>query len=143
MHEISRFRALPVERRRRLFSTVGLLVACRVTLAVGSTGQAQRLLERLAPTRGAESTSPGDIAWAVETATTLLPGTGTCLPAALVATRLLAAHGHEATLHLGVAPTADGIDAHAWVEHDGDVLVGDLPDLARFHPLPDAALAPP
>ena len=45
-------------------------------------------------------------------------------------------HGIEAQLRIGAKQSVnEGFGAHAWLEHDGEVLVGNLPDLdgyARF-----------
>jgi hypothetical protein len=50
---------------------------------------------------------------------------------------MLARNGHPAALRIGVAKDGDGtLEAHAWVETGGSVIVGHLRDLARFAPLP-------
>ncbi|MET0341616.1 MAG: lasso peptide biosynthesis B2 protein [Polyangiales bacterium] len=50
---------------------------------------------------------------------------------------MLARHGHPSQIHVGVSRDAHGkIDAHAWVVCEGRIVVGDLPDLSRFVPLP-------
>lgn len=78
------------------------------------------------------------IAQAVERAARVLPGTSTCLARALVAQRLLQQAGLVAELRIGVArdDSAAGLAAHAWVVHDGRVLVGDQPQLERYDELP-------
>jgi hypothetical protein len=44
--------------------------------------------------------------------------------------------GHFARLRIGVAKdTAQGLRAHAWVEHEGKLLIGGSEQLSRFHPL--------
>src|SRR5882762_9274769 len=76
------------------------------------------------------------IVWAVATAQRIVPRT-TCLPQALVAHALLARHGYAAELRIGVLkPGLDRLLAHAWVECDGRVVVGDLSDLSRYTSLP-------
>jgi hypothetical protein len=46
-------------------------------------------------------------------------------------------YGHEPTHRLGVdKDSEDGVKAHSWLEYDGEILVGDLPDLDRYEPLP-------
>jgi hypothetical protein len=111
---------------------------------------------------------PTDVAWAVRTAGRHLPGTYACLVQALATRALLTAHGHESHLRIGVrmrggstaagtgpqsgwdAPPeqdvpsgdANGFGAHAWVvAPDGTVLVGGLPDLDSFRPIPLDSLA--
>lgn len=52
----------------------------------------------------------------------------TCLPQALAAESLLTRGGIAADLQIGVMKTPAGkLLAHAWVESDGRIIVGDLP----------------
>jgi hypothetical protein len=46
------------------------------------------------------------------------PG-ASCLPVAVTTEWLLGREGLAAELRLGVCPTPDGIEAHAWIEHAG------------------------
>jgi hypothetical protein len=69
-------------------------------------------------------------------ASNALPVETTCLPRALAAGSLLARYGYDSTLRIGVARDDGEFAAHAWVERDGVVTIGDLPDLGRFVPLP-------
>jgi hypothetical protein len=64
------------------------------------------------------------IVWAVRTASRSMPGT-TCLSSALALQRLLSAQGCVSQLHIGVAREAEQIAAHAWVLHEGRVLIGE------------------
>ena len=77
------------------------------------------------------------LAWAVNATTRLIPRS-TCLVRALAAQRLLARHGYPSTLHLGVARSPDGLDAHAWLECQGATLIGAAPP-GRYTPLPTPA----
>jgi hypothetical protein len=73
------------------------------------TGHGRRALDR--------------IIWAGGVAARWVPGT-TCLSSALALQRLLSTNGHGSELHIGVAQ--DGaFAAHAWVEQDGRVLIGE------------------
>jgi hypothetical protein len=48
-----------------------------------------------------------------------------CLTQALVLQYLLLRHGDEATeLHIGVTKEKEGLQAHAWIERNGTVLIG-------------------
>ena len=50
---------------------------------------------------------------------------------------LLGWRGHPTHLRIGVAHSATGqLQAHAWIESEGKIVVGDLADLARYRPLP-------
>ena len=141
MNGVRRFLALSPLRRRLLLETVALVLVCRLGLALASVGTTARLLGPAVPVLSRlhprSSASLADLTWAVETAETLAGGTGTCLEAALVGDRLLDAHGYDSTLRIGVAKDERGtFEAHAWLERDDRVVVGDLADLSRFQPLP-------
>lgn len=74
------------------------------------------------------------IAWLVETAGRYCPTGTSCLKEALVLSRLLARRGIPATLRIGVGRHADVFAAHAWLEHDGRVILGNR-DLGSYTPL--------
>jgi Transglutaminase-like superfamily len=74
------------------------------------------------------------IAWAVTSAARYVPA-ATCLTQALAAKVLLTVAGREARLTIGVEKDGNRLRAHAWVEGNGRVIVGDH-DLSRFTVLP-------
>jgi hypothetical protein len=82
-------------------------------------------------------TVTGDqIRWAMHHAQRVVPK-ATCLPQAVAAEALLTRGGLPAHLQIGVKKTSDGkITAHAWVESDGRIVVGDLRDLDAYTRLP-------
>lgn len=86
-----------------------------------------------------ERTLAGDpraLAWAVRAAARRVPR-ASCLTQSLALEALLAQAGHRSTLRIGVARKNDGtFEAHAWVESEGRVLIGRIPNLQRFAPLP-------
>ena len=59
----------------------------------------------------------------------------TCLAQALAGQRLLAAHGHPSRLRIGVRKDGARLGAHAWLEHQGVVIVGQVSNLTDYHPL--------
>jgi hypothetical protein len=84
---------------------------------------------------------PDTLAWAVRAAARRVPS-ASCLTQALALQTLLGEVGIGADLRIGVARDPDGaFRAHAWLEHDGRVVIGHLPDLERYAVLP--AGAPP
>lgn len=62
-----------------------------------------------------------------------------CLTQAIATRSMLARRDIASTLRIGVAKS-DGasLQAHAWVESGGDVVIGGRPDLARYALLPSA-----
>lgn len=73
------------------------------------------------------------IAGSVRLASRYAPA-ATCLAQALVTVTLLEEAGFPATLRIGVAKSTEGkLEAHAWVESNGQVVVGGTDaDLERF-----------
>lgn len=70
--------------------------------------------------------------WAVKAVSHRVPG-ATCLTQALAAQKLLALQRIPVELCIGVAKSVNGIlEAHAWLERDGKVLIGRSPDFQRF-----------
>mgnify|MGYP006283364795 CR=1 FL=1 len=101
-------------------------------------------LRRLVRWTGRRATRPGAadrptvgrVAWAVHTAGRHLFPARPCLPQALAARLLLSGLGVATDLRIGVQkPEADALRAHAWVEVDGEVLVGGTDAPAEYHTL--------
>lgn len=120
-----------------------LLAQIRVALWVHPFKRVQR---RYAP-RGDGTASVGDharsaaeakaVGIAVRRSSRLVPA-ATCLPQALTTRVMLERRGVPNELLIGVAKSdAGALEAHAWVTVDDMVVVGDLPDLARFHRMPE------
>jgi hypothetical protein len=137
MPPVRRFLALPRARRLLLLRTAALLLTVRLALWILPFRTVRRLLLRHGAGRPkAPPASVADIVWSVRVARRVVPR-ATCLPQALTAKTLLARSGHAADLRIGVARDRSGdLEAHAWVETGGTVIVGYLYDLARFAPLP-------
>ena len=88
------------------------------------------------PPRLAADHEPADLAWAVRAAARRVPKAA-CLTQALALESLLADAGIRAEVRIGVARRADGsFEAHAWLEHDGRILIGGVPDMERFSVMP-------
>lgn len=78
------------------------------------------------------------IVWSVNSVSNYIPGMKCkCLARALSTQVLMKRYGHAPKLQMGIAKTGEGkLEAHAWVEFQGIVIIGNLPDLSRFLPLP-------
>jgi hypothetical protein len=77
------------------------------------------------------------IIWAVEISSRWMPGGAKCLARALTTQVLLNQCGYTPNLRIGVAKSVNGtLEAHAWIEYQGHVVMGNLRDLSRFIPLP-------
>jgi Transglutaminase-like superfamily len=133
---LARFRSLPASDRTLFALALLTIASVRVGLWLTSFGRLRRFVERIAMPAGSPDPTPGEadrIGWAVDSAARFVPN-ATCLPQALAAEAILLRRGHPAVVRLGVTRNADGVEAHAWVESYGRVIVGGG-DLDRFEPL--------
>jgi hypothetical protein len=62
------------------------------------------------------------VAWAVELVSRYVPAT--CLSRALAAQVLLARRGYPVLLHFGAVKEGERFLAHAWLESEGQVVIG-------------------
>jgi hypothetical protein len=88
-------------------------------------------LGRMARVR-TRTTSVSEVIWAVGAAGRRITGT-TCLIEALAADTMLRRRGHQPLLRIGVRQGEHSLlDAHAWVECDGQVVMGEVPQLTDY-----------
>ncbi len=74
-------------------------------------------------------------AWAVNTAAVVLPFELLCLPRAL-ATKYLLRNVPALTLEIGIEINpSKAFEAHAWVEKNGSVIIGDWPETVSYRRL--------
>ena len=82
--------------------------------------------------------SAGRVAWAVNAVARRLPVRTSCLVDAIAADAMLRRRGFASAFRVGVRrPDRRPLDAHAWVECEGEVVVGGVDELAAY-----AILAP-
>jgi hypothetical protein len=150
----SLLRLAPADRRL-LIETALLLAAIRLGLSLLSFRTVLNLLTAILRKPKLETRSPeletfrsqstqqlssNRIVWAVELASRHVPATSNCLIRALATNALLARQHYPARLHIGVAKGTDNkLQAHAWVESDGKVVIGGS-ELGEFVPLSEANL---
>ncbi len=134
-----RFICLSGEKRKVVISAWFLLVGIRLGLLLLPFQNLTRLLEAVYG-RGSNQSKGGDnrvdrVLWAVETASRYVPRT-TCLSRALAAQALLGQIGYPTSLRIGVKRgEQNALHTHAWLEAEGNVLIGRLPDLCCYKPL--------
>ena len=135
LEALRKFARLAPRDRAVLTRTVVTLALSRVVTWVLPFPLGRRLL--VGKRRSDRQTVTGDqIRWAMHHAQRIVPK-ATCLPQAVAAEALLTRGGLPAHLQIGVKKTSDGkIAAHAWVESDGRIVVGDLRDLDAYTRLP-------
>lgn len=75
------------------------------------------------------------VTWAVSATARRLPVNATCLVEALAAEAMLRRRGCACDLRLGVLPPGRGLKpltAHAWIEHEGVVMLGHVENLSDY-----------
>ncbi len=139
MGTLRSFLARPRSDKTLLFCALGWLGAVRASLSLLRFRRTRRWLQRIGSgARGAASDPEldlGRVRWAISAASRLLPGTR-CLAQALAGQVLLARRGVPTSLRIGVERSSEAMSAHAWLEQDGRVVLGEArPD--EFTPLSD------
>lgn len=133
---LRKFARLPAHDRAVLARAVFTLGAARLATWFLPFEVGRRLLvgRRQVATRAITS---DQVRWAMLHAQRVIPQ-ATCLPQALAAEALLTRGGLPAQLQIGVRKTSAGtLAAHAWVESDGRIVVGDLgAELGSYTRLP-------
>jgi hypothetical protein len=136
VRRIPRFLAMPASERWLLLRCVAIVAVIRVALWIAPFRVLLRVVDRGSrPVRGARSADEAaHIAEGVEIAGRLIPD-ATCLTQALAALLLMRRRGLDAELRLGVRRDGAGsVEAHAWIESAGRVLVG-AREARAFSPL--------
>ena len=140
MKQIRKFLSLSSADRSLLLKSAFLLGVITLGLELRSFQTMQRFSmgksQKTARVRHADRSVANRIAWAVRVASRYVPA-ATCLSQALAARMLLKQRGCPARLQIGVAKGERGqLEAHAWVESEGRIVVGNSRDLSRYTPLP-------
>ena len=124
-------------RRRRAWDWMCLGEAALLYLFVAaalrtmSYPRVQRSLEQLARFRSRGRSSVSDVTWAISAVGKRF-GRPTCLAEAAVAYTMLRRRGFEPRLRIGVRRGESVLEAHAWVECDGTVVMGELPEMTGY-----------
>jgi hypothetical protein len=139
---VARFLNLPHAKQMLLIQVVALLGAIRLGVWLVPFGTIRRVLGRIAR-RGSlnssaeeEATAIARVVQAVETAGRHCPAIATCLTQALAAHVLIGRAGYQSDLRIGITRDDRGkFVAHAWLENNGKVLIGDI-GLSNYAPMP-------
>jgi len=133
---------LPPAERRLVIFLLPMLLTIHLGLKIFPVRVIAQFLERAAapfPTsRRSPPLSRERLAWAVRVVAGRILVDGSCLAQALAARLLLRRYGYPASLHIGVAkPEGGRLKAHAWVESEGQVVIGGPEtELDGYAPLP-------
>lgn len=142
---LKRYRDLTPDERRAVTRAGLLIAALQTALRVLPFQRVMEGVYRVAgPSPSAGATLRGhshfdrDLAvWAVEAAGRRLLSRNPCLPKALAILILFRRGGEPAELRLGVNREPDGpVQAHAWVESEGQVVIGGDVPIQTYTKLP-------
>jgi len=128
---------LPIGEQVILLQAWGLFLLVDVVLRMLTFKRLPALWQKLAlrtPAHSQPSLSLPRFVWLVEVASCYVPVRATCLKTALVLAWILGRRGVATTLRLGVSRQDGWLTAHAWLERDGQVILGAL-DGDTYEPL--------
>lgn len=125
---------LPDAERQLLLRALALLWLCRLALWLVPFRLLTRWVDRGRVSPAPTGTGARQIAHALKTASRFVPR-ATCLVAALAGARLFAERGQRVRVVIGARKRAEGLEAHAWLESGGQVVLGNVTDLHSYHPL--------
>ncbi len=132
MTRLGRFLRLPPADRRLLAEAAVVLAVTRLGLWLVPTWRLRRAMVRASRRVRSEASTSHSCAqragWAVTRASMYIPR-ATCLPQALAVLFLLERRGYSPDLRIGLTrATETQVEGHAWVEHEGEVVLGgDVP----------------
>jgi hypothetical protein len=144
MNRLRKFLDLPIGDRWLLLKACALLATVRILLRTAPYPAARRLLEsagRRSERLSSNRLPAKRLAWAVTAAAKQVPGGGHCLSQALTLQVFLSRRGYPCQVCFGVdRDSGRDFMAHAWVEHEGAVLIGgdSLGRLVRLTPPADS-----
>ncbi|MBE9205426.1 lasso peptide biosynthesis B2 protein [Nostoc sp. LEGE 06077] len=124
--------------RQLLLNTFVLLGLVRLGMRLLPFNTLRKLINKNSkPNPRLKQITLNKIVWAINVSTRYTPGGAKCLARALTCQVLMTRYGYSPELRIGVVKGATGnLEAHAWIETQGQVVIGYLPDLPRFTPLP-------
>lgn len=142
MNKLLSFLRLPVAEQLLLLQVILGLTLIRLSLRICSLQRTRALLSQLAQPLRRETAEVkrrdvlARVARAVTLASRAMPHRATCLVQALTAQLFLERRGIATRLHIGFAKAEQEgrVEGHAWLEYQGEVVIGDNGELGRFAP---------
>lgn len=139
MRLVHRYLSLSRGERTLVVSTLSSMLFVRFALLFVPADTVRRgtgrIPDRFYPDCAGDPPSARRLAWAVRAVSRFVPRSS-CLVRAIVTERLLTRYDHPSRFRIGVSKEGPELVAHAWVESNGTIIVGNVEDLSRFQPLP-------
>jgi hypothetical protein len=130
---LSSFMRLSLAERWLLIKALFLVGSLTLGLHILPFPVLRRLTSRAPASEIDSSFSIKRLIWSVDVASQFVPG-AKCLARAMAAQVLLAEYGRGAQLRIGVSKSESQLQAHAWLEDGGIVLIGG--SVGGYKPLP-------
>ena len=134
-HYIDKWSSLSATRKWAFLKAAFCLIVIKIGLTVLPFAWFRKLFHWFCKTNAPKELSKEQIdltVWAVDTVADLLPLNLLCLPRAL-ATKYLLRHLPALTLEIGIEVNpAKQFEAHAWVEKNGTVIMGNWPESVLY-----------
>jgi hypothetical protein len=127
MSNVGRFLSLTPVEQRRLVRAFLIVAGVRIGLSLVPFPRFQVLLARLrakARVKSGSGPTAEQLARDIRVVSSYVPR-ATCLTQALAGQVLLQHFGHRAVVHVGVTKDEGQIQAHAWLESGGKVVIGE------------------
>ncbi len=136
MRRLIRFLRRPFFEQRLLARAAWSVVVARLATRILPFPAARSAARRLQPPARFVASMPVErVIWAVDAASRAIPGMKNCLVQAMAAEAMLSRAGHPCELRIGAAKNeAREFIAHAWLESDGRVLIGEY-EAGRYTPM--------
>ena len=115
----------------RLAEAALLYAFVAAALRTVAYARVQKSLEHFTRVPCRARSSVSDVTSAISAVGRRIGGT-TCLTQAAVAYTMLRRHGHDPRIRIGVRHGDSTLEAHAWVECDGAVVIGELPEMTGY-----------
>ncbi|MEC4895589.1 MAG: lasso peptide biosynthesis B2 protein [Oscillatoria sp. PMC 1051.18] len=141
MKQLGKFLRLSFPEKQLLLQAGFLLGLVKLGLLLLPFGKLRQTLAFFSQTKQNHAASIDQIVWAVKISSCYLPGGAKCLAKALTAQILMKRSGYFPELRIGVIKEKGKLQAHAWIEHEGKVAIGNLTNLSEFTLLPSLEIA--
>ena len=143
IRQARRWLRISPRERRLLTKAWGLFILIYLYLTFRSWRDAERRIMALhhgmRPTTTTMDRQEAEhlMSWALDVAGRYLPWRPSCLHRAIAGRALMQSLGHDATLRIGVGrDERRQFIAHAWLECDGRILIGDGPEMETLTAMP-------
>lgn len=121
---IHSFLKLNNETKWLLIKAGALLWIIRIMLWIFSFARIQRIIKRFTSKVKKSKIPLPQITWAIHIMSRFTPQ-ATCLVRALAGQILLSGYGYDSNIKIGVSRDKGEFEAHAWLENDGRVVLGE------------------